>query len=418
MSKKLFSGFALVLLLTLQLASFVNCGQWSTVGNPASSNGVATVTTPLNSGGTNANVMSVNVGNCGVNGYLNEPCVSVTICQPGTSNCATIPNILLDTGSYGLRVFGSVLSSYGVTLNQVTSISGSPVVECAQFGSGSMWGPVQTADVGLGGEPRVTVPIQIVNSTYTVPNVSGSTACPNLQTDPTYGYNGILGVGVLLYDCGSYCVSDATLAIYFSCATTTSCASTALPLASQVINPVGALPVDNNGVILSFPAISFSGVAQTVGTMTIGIGTSTNNVPGSLNVFNSDEFANFTTTYKGIVDDQSFIDSGSNALYFPDNSIAACRDAADFYCPASQLTLTAIQKSQTTASAQTITFYVGNADSITQPFSLTDGVLNNFGGTGNALQFDWGFPFFLGRTIYVGLETKASSLASGPYWAY
>src|SRR6476619_7474596 len=52
------------------------------------------------------NVMTITMS-CG---YVNEPCVSVTICVPGTTNCQTIKNLLLDTGSYGLRVFSSAIS--------------------------------------------------------------------------------------------------------------------------------------------------------------------------------------------------------------------------------------------------------------------------------------------------------------------
>src|SRR6185312_10064858 len=88
------------------------------------------------------NVMAVTVGACGVNGYINEPCVSVTICQPGTNNCQTIPNILLDTGSYGLRIFSSLVS---VPLTQISTAQG-PLYTCAQFADGSSdWGPVKTA---------------------------------------------------------------------------------------------------------------------------------------------------------------------------------------------------------------------------------------------------------------------------------
>src|SRR6185437_10849196 len=67
-------------------------------------------------GGASANAISVTVGagsvcgNYSNGGTLNQPCTSVTICLPGsTTQCQTIPDILVDTGSYGLRVFASAL---------------------------------------------------------------------------------------------------------------------------------------------------------------------------------------------------------------------------------------------------------------------------------------------------------------------
>ena len=67
-----------------------------------------------------------------------------------TTNCQTINDIILDTGSYGLRIFNQALS---VPLPQVSNGSGS-IAECTVFGDGSaLWGPVQTASVFLGGEP-------------------------------------------------------------------------------------------------------------------------------------------------------------------------------------------------------------------------------------------------------------------------
>ena len=415
MKKKFWSVIALTIVFSFQLVAYINCSGSPEVNNSAASTAPG-LTTPLNSGSTAANVMAVSAGNCGTYGYINEPCVSVTVCQHNTTNCTTIPNILLDTGSYGLRVFGSALGS--TTLTQVTNAGGNPVVECAQFGSGSTWGPVQRADVQLGGEPKVYIPIQVINSVYTVPTVSGSAACTTLQTTPSVGYNGILGVGLLLYDCGSYCVNQPLLGVYFGCPSTTTCTSTALALASQVINPVGALPVDNNGVIVSFAGVTSAGVASANGTLTLGIGTSTNNIPPSLTVFTADLFANFTTVYKGTSDTQSFIDSGSNGLYFPDSTITQCTTSPGFFCPTSQQTLTAVHQAQSTSISATVTFYVGNTDVITAPFTGNRGVLNNLGGNGSLHQFDWGFPFYLGRSIYSGLETKSSSLGSGPYWAY
>jgi hypothetical protein len=63
--------------------------------------------------------MAVDVG-CG---YVNEPCVTVTVCAPGTGRCQSIPNVLLDTGSYGLRLFGCALS---IPISEGRAGSGDP----------------------------------------------------------------------------------------------------------------------------------------------------------------------------------------------------------------------------------------------------------------------------------------------------
>src|SRR5512139_1475520 len=98
--------------------------------------------------------------------YLNKPCVEVTICSPDDSACQTIDDIVLDTGSYGLRVFRQAL---GVSLPKVNGGSGD-LAECLQFADGSSeWGPVQMASVILGKEPAVQVPIHVIDSTFGTP---------------------------------------------------------------------------------------------------------------------------------------------------------------------------------------------------------------------------------------------------------
>jgi hypothetical protein len=44
-------------------------------------------------------------------------------------------------------------------------------------------------------------------------------------------------------------------------------------------------------------------------------------------------------------------------------------------------------------------------------------VFAEVGGTFRS-NFDWGLPFFFGRTVVIGYEGSASSLGNGPYWAY
>ncbi|HEX9154393.1 MAG TPA: DUF3443 family protein, partial [Nitrospira sp.] len=133
---------------------------------------------------------------CSSGSFFNKPCVSVTVCTPGTSTCHVVTDLLLDTGSVGLRIFKQALS---VSLPQVTVGSGS-LAECIQFGDGSSdWGPVQMASVILGNEPAVQVPIQVIDATFGVL----STACQNADASPANaGFNGILGVGFFKQDCG------------------------------------------------------------------------------------------------------------------------------------------------------------------------------------------------------------------------
>src|SRR3990172_4038234 len=98
--------------------------------------------------------ITVNGSLCSVNSYPNKPCVSLTVCTPDSTACQVISDILLDTGSYGLRIFKQALN---ISLAQVTSGSGS-LAECVQYADGSSnWGPIQTASVILGNEPAVQV---------------------------------------------------------------------------------------------------------------------------------------------------------------------------------------------------------------------------------------------------------------------
>jgi hypothetical protein len=349
----------------------------------------------------------------GTIGYINEPLVSVTVCSPGTSQCQTISNVLVDTGSYGLRVFSSVLN---VPLPQKTDASGNTIAECAQFGTGNDWGPIATADVVLGSESAVTVPVQILNSSFPIPSAVPK-ECPNPDVDPnTTGFNGILGVGLFASDCGPGCATLASNKIYYTCSSS-SCTSTVISEPEQVQNPVAALSQDNNGVAIVLPSVPPGGANQVSGTLVFGIGTQTNNTPSSgVQTFQTDPNGFFQTSFNGQNYEQSFIDTGSNGLYFPKTpALPSCAgEFSGFYCPTSTQNLTATMKGAPGSASLSVPFVINNAQAL---FTSTANAFVDLGGA-NPTEFDWGLPFFFGRTVYIGLQNAPSPLGTGPYWAF
>jgi hypothetical protein len=406
------------LILYMSLVALVGCSGNLTALTPsgaASAQDVACeplparISTPTTVG--SGNTLPVTVG-CG---YVNEPCVSVTICTPGTGTCQTIPNILLDTGSSGLRLFSCVV---GVGLTQEVDGSGNSMAECPSYADGSSdWGPIKTADVILGGEKASNVPIQIIDSTFgSIPSDCGQPEVSPL----TSGFNGILGVGLFGADCGSACASTTNNRVYFSCSGT-NCNSVTAATTAQVTNPVALMPTDNNGVILSLNAVSSAGASYSTGTLFLGVGTSSNNTLGSATVFAADSSGNFQTKFNNTTY-AAFIDSGSNGLFFPDiSSLPNCSTsgyAGGFYCPSSTLGFSATQIGFGSSPQSSISFSVMDADIAFDP-SNPNAVFNNVAGNMSG-AFDWGLPFFLGRKVYVGIEGMSvpSTSTTGPYWAY
>ncbi len=392
-------------------ATSVAAGTTTITAKSGTISGSTTLTvTPGSSEGNNVLPITVNGSLCSTNSYINKPCVSVTVCTPGTSTCQAIDDILLDTGSFGLRIFKQVLN---VSLMQTTIRSGS-LAECIQFGDGSSeWGPVQIASVILGNEPAVQVPIQVIDSTFgTLP-----VACRNADQSPAAaGFNGILGVGLFVQDCGSACSSSVRNGIYYSCNGSV-CSGTSVPLSSQVQNPVAHLPQDNNGVIVQLPGIPAGGIASVDGSLMLGIGTQSNNVPSGVTAYPANQVGDIVTLLDGNPT-SSFIDSGSNGLFFAPSSTSPIPNCpfpySPWFCPASTTSLSATNEGASGSPSGVVSFQIGNFDSL---LNSSNNVFSDIGGNGVG-QFDWGLPFFFGRDVYYGFEGSTSSLGSGPYYAY
>ena len=394
---------------------YQNCGNSqagnsTTVPAPVGPN----FTQALNISGSEPYVLPLTVG-CG---YLNEPCVSIKVCSPSSGQCVQVDNVLVDTGSYGLRVFANQISS--LNLSQSVDASNSALAECQSFKDGtSDWGMVAIANIQLSGRTANSVPIQVIDGNFATP----PSDCTGVESDPgSAGYNGILGVGVFQQDCGADCADtrQPNNRIYFNCqAGSQNCGSKSVSvrLQDQVTNPVTLLDSDNNGIAIQIGNISSYGQTNPTGYLILGIGTESDNTPGSaVQMFAVDSNGDFQTNYSGNLV-PAFIDSGSNGVFYTASpSLPDCQSLQGFYCPDSTQNFFATQVSADGANNQSINVSVANADSVvaTNP---TGTAFNNVGGPLNGF-FDWGLPFFFGRTIYVGFENASSTLGKGSYWAY
>ncbi|CAE6771007.1 DUF3443 domain-containing protein [Paraburkholderia haematera] len=365
-----------------------------------------------------ANTVPITVG-VGVKGVINIPTVSVTVCPPGTtSNCQTINNIQVDTGSFGLRLVSSVVNSSLLSVLPVSTLaSGAQLAECANFADGFTWGTVRTATVQIGGETTTgAIPIQIIGdkASSSVPTGCGSGAAENTASD--LGANGILGIGTAPTDCGTTCSNPSTAATYsnyFACPNGTSCARTAVPINQQVANPAANFRTDNNGVIVQMPPVSNTGASSATGTLVFGIGTQSNNALAAAQTFATDSFGDMNNSVYNGTTVQAFFDSGSNAYFFSDSSLTLCpSNYAGFYCPSSAQT-----KSITLAGANSTkaSVNIGILSAATLFGNSSNYAFNDLAGQiGSGGSFDLGLPFFYGRYMYYGFDQTANG-GQSPY---
>jgi hypothetical protein len=381
----------------------------------------------LSSGGsgsgttTTSNVASVVANSGPVNNTVNTLYTSVTVCVPGsTTNCQTIDNIQVDTGSFGLRLLASAVT---LSLPVQPAAVGNSLVECTVFADGYSWGPIALVDVQIAGESAAGVPVQLIGDSRfpTIPADCSASGPTEEDTVTAFGANGILGIGVFKQDCGSDCATTVESPAYYGCSST-ECVGTTVPLANQVQNPVALFATDNNGTIIDLPSVPEEGAVTLTGSLIFGIDTQSNNASGTETVLTVDPSSGYlTASFNGdpAALNQSFIDSGSNGIYFTDANIPACTDTdySGFYCPASSLDLTVTLQGLNSVTS-TVDFTVDNAETLgTNHPTFT--VFPTLAGTNPVAQsFDFGLAFYYGRRVATALENETTSAGTGPYVAF
>ncbi|HVC01888.1 MAG TPA: DUF3443 family protein [Steroidobacteraceae bacterium] len=350
---------------------------------------------------------------------------SATICTPGSASaCQTIDHLQIDTGSTGIQILSAVLT--GAATTTPASVNGAPLRECVQFADGYTWGSVVIADVQLGGRTIASLPIHLIGDAAagTAPSSCSTGAGPAENTVAAFGANGLIGVGNFLQDCGAYCATPpAPSAAYYACPSS-GCLPTTLAVTQQVQNPVAMLAADNNGIVIGLPSVGAPGAASVSGTLYFGVGTQADNAPSSAAFLTVDPATGtLITNFGGAALTGSVIDSGSNAYFFNDSSIAVCAINSSFFCPVdgsgapTNLALTATLQgiNGVTAAAP---FTIGNANSLfgaganLTAFPTLGGPNGSVGGS--ITGFDWGLPFFFSRSVYILFEAHTAAATAGP----
>jgi Protein of unknown function (DUF3443) len=322
---------------------------------------------------------------------LNQPEVSVTICQPGTSNCATIANILVDTASSGLRIFKPAIPSSLAFPVQSNPASGNSVGECMKFLASYAWGYDSLADVKMAGETASNIPIQIVDDSLA--NTPSDCSEWGIDEQSTYNqglpFNGILGVrssqtdGASIYDCtGSTC--------------TTLTSSTLTGAANVVRN----FSNDNNGVILTLPAIPDQGASAVTGLLTFGINTQANNQTSGVTMIPAIDIG-LTGSFNGESIPVAF-DSGSAENALSDVPLPACLDSASLYCPTTTTTeALTIQSNSGTGGTLSVPFQVSNGDTYYLHNAANPIAIPNVAAINTPHQeLYFGIPFLLGHQLF------------------
>jgi hypothetical protein len=172
--------------------------------------------------------------------------------------------------------------------------------------------------------------------------------------------------------------------------------------------------------VIQLPQISASGAPSASGSIIFGIGTQSNNALGSATILTLAPNGTFSTIFNGTTYSNSFMDSGSNGIFFLDSTTTGIPDcpggSSDFYCPTVTQNVSATNQGANAASA-VVNFSVANALTLFSSNGGNNFAFNDLAGS-NPGSFDWGLPFFYGRKVFTAIEGQSTPGGTGPYLAY
>jgi hypothetical protein len=320
-------------------------------------------------------------------------------------------------------------------LPAATTATGDPLYECFTFADGYSWGSLRLADIQLADGQAANLQMHLI-ADPAIPTAptdcsedltsSPPNPMPSQNSIAELGANGILGISVFLQDCGPVCETLASpngRGFYYACPGGV-CTGTTILAAAQVQNPVSKFATNNNGATIVLPAITAVGQITVSGSLVLGIDSEGNNRLGSAALISVDPLSgNFTAIFKG----QTYamggsIDSGSNGNFFTDSDLPTCTSPlyAGWYCPATAVSLSVTNQGVGASSASSnVTFSVASIEALSNA-NPSFAAYENIAGTlfHPSLGFDWGLPFFYGRSVSVAFEGQVTAEGTGPFLAY
>lgn len=374
------------------------------------------------SSATNAPSVPISIGS-GMNGYgINTMYVSITLCrdQSGTS-CQTIDNIILDTGSFGLKINKSALpESFIETLPRVTTNDDQMVYACNTFGSGYVFASEHYASLHLANDYTNNVVVQIIENAPTDEIPNSCVAKGPFDNFENFGANGIIGVNPALT------LSNSSILLYRKDVNgiyqaLSESETSSVPILNQ--NPLPSLQHNNNGFVIAIPPTLQNTNTNIAGKLILGVNTGGNNlITKKTNLIVASESSLSTVCnsgcfYSKIENPESTIpavfDSGTNSWVFISNNIPICSYG---YCPESPFVWNSWVFSYNFAANESyqVTGII-TKDEESGGEDLSFSVMPGWGYENTNNETLYGSPFFFGKNVYIVFPSKKSS---SPIWGF
>ena len=359
------------------------------------------------------NIVPVEVRQLCHSDRCNKLFVELTVCD-AKRQCRTVPNVLVDTGSPGLRLFRDALD--GLALDPVRTVDRRPLGNWSSFGSGELWGTMHWAQVRLGDLATTeAIPIELFDEPSPDELLPAGYGSGDLrgQLGAMVG-NGILGISPHRHSPDGYFVyvgpgRTGWDADWFP---------VQLDKALQLANPIAHFPAPyDNGSVIHLPEVDWcNGQRAAQGWLGFGLGPPTAVLfPQDRRVIAQelDKSHRFPLTLAKRQLDVT-VDSGTNLLVLDLEHLGWARHGyfENCYDPAALVPVELAVGSTVDRVKLARPLYVGPADKLSKMFQGY-AVLPTIATWPDPQQMSkahrkkkniLGLPFFYGRAVATGLE--------------